>query len=66
LNEGKRANIRIADDANGSNAQRNRPGGVNVMFADGSVRFITDSIDVQSWMVLGTKSNGEVITADSY
>jgi hypothetical protein len=35
------------------------------MFADGSVRFIKDSVNQQTWMALGTKSNGEVITSDS-
>jgi hypothetical protein len=35
------------------------------MFADGSARFIKDSINVQSWMVLDASSNDEVITADS-
>ncbi len=55
-----------ADDSNFSNAQSNHPGGVNVMFADGSVRFVKDSINPQTWMALGTKSNGEVISSDSY
>jgi prepilin-type N-terminal cleavage/methylation domain-containing protein/prepilin-type processing-associated H-X9-DG protein len=54
------------DNSTFSNAQSNHPGGVNAMFADGSVRFIKDSISPQTWMALGTKSNGEVITADSY
>jgi hypothetical protein len=34
--------------------------------ADGSVRFIKDSISMQSWMALGTRAGGEVISADSY
>jgi hypothetical protein len=34
--------------------------------ADGSVRFIKDSINIRTCMVLGTKRNGEVISADSY
>lgn len=48
------------------NAQSNHPGGVNVMLADGSVRFIKDSISPQTWMALGTRANGEVISSDSY
>jgi prepilin-type N-terminal cleavage/methylation domain-containing protein/prepilin-type processing-associated H-X9-DG protein len=55
-----------ADDSNFSNAQSNHPGGVNVMFADGSVKFVKDSISPQTWMALGTKANCEVITSDSY
>jgi prepilin-type N-terminal cleavage/methylation domain-containing protein/prepilin-type processing-associated H-X9-DG protein len=42
------------------------PGGVGILFGDGSVRFIKDSISQQSWYSLGTKSGGEVISADSY
>jgi prepilin-type N-terminal cleavage/methylation domain-containing protein/prepilin-type processing-associated H-X9-DG protein len=55
-----------SDDSNFANSQSNHPGGVNVLFTDGSVRFIKDSISPQTWMALGTKANGEVITADSY
>jgi prepilin-type N-terminal cleavage/methylation domain-containing protein/prepilin-type processing-associated H-X9-DG protein len=54
------------DDANWSNAQSNHPGGVNVMMCDGSVRFVKDTVSPQTWMALGTKANGEVITSDSY
>jgi len=49
-----------------SNAQSNHPGGVNVMLADGSVRFVKDSIGQLTWMALGTMANGEVISSDSY
>ena len=42
------------------------PGGVNVLFADGSVRFIKDTIARNVWWSLGTKANGEIISSDSY
>jgi prepilin-type N-terminal cleavage/methylation domain-containing protein/prepilin-type processing-associated H-X9-DG protein len=42
------------------------PGGVNALFADGSVRFIKDSINRMTWWALGTRNAGEVISADSY
>lgn len=42
------------------------PGSVNALFADGSVHSIKNSIDVQTWCVLGTVGSGEVISADSY
>jgi prepilin-type N-terminal cleavage/methylation domain-containing protein/prepilin-type processing-associated H-X9-DG protein len=41
-------------------------GGINVGFADGSVRFIKDSINRTIWWSLGTKAGGEIISADSY
>ena len=54
------------DDSIFSNAQSNHPGGVNCLFSDGSVKFIKDSISPQTWMALGTRANGEVISSDSY
>jgi len=44
----------------------NHPGGVNIGFADGSVKFVKDSVNLQSWWALGTRAGGEVISADSY
>jgi len=44
----------------------NHPGGVNVGFADGSVKFIKDSISLQSWWALGTRAAGEVVSSDTY
>ena len=42
-------------------ARSNHPGGVNVLMADGSVRFVTDSIDLTTWRALGTCRGGEVL-----
>jgi prepilin-type N-terminal cleavage/methylation domain-containing protein/prepilin-type processing-associated H-X9-DG protein len=42
------------------------PGGVNMLVGDGSVKFIKDSINLQVWRALGTRSGGEVVSADSY
>ena len=48
-------------------ASRSRhPGGVNSLFADGSVRFIKGSINFYTWQALGTIQQGEVISSDSY
>jgi prepilin-type N-terminal cleavage/methylation domain-containing protein/prepilin-type processing-associated H-X9-DG protein len=44
----------------------NHPGGVNVGFADGSVKFIKDSVGLQAWWALGTRAGGEVISSDQY
>ena len=49
-----------------SRAESSHPGGVNVLFADGSVRFVKDSINQATWWALGTRANGEVISSDSY
>jgi prepilin-type N-terminal cleavage/methylation domain-containing protein/prepilin-type processing-associated H-X9-DG protein len=37
-------------------------GGVNVCFADGSVRFITNSIATNTWQWMSTRAGGEIIT----
>jgi prepilin-type processing-associated H-X9-DG protein len=47
-------------------ANSNHPGGINVAMADGSVKFIRDTINVQTWWALGSRNNGEVISADQY
>jgi prepilin-type N-terminal cleavage/methylation domain-containing protein/prepilin-type processing-associated H-X9-DG protein len=44
----------------------NHPGGINVLFADGSVRFVKDSVNQQTWMALGSRNGNEVLSADSY
>jgi prepilin-type N-terminal cleavage/methylation domain-containing protein/prepilin-type processing-associated H-X9-DG protein len=44
----------------------NHPGGVNVSFMDGSVRFIKNSISLQTWWFMGTRGRGEIISSDSY
>jgi prepilin-type N-terminal cleavage/methylation domain-containing protein/prepilin-type processing-associated H-X9-DG protein len=54
------------DDSVFSTVQSNHPGGVNVLMADGSGRFVKNSVSPQTWMALGTKSNGEVVSSDSY
>ncbi len=44
----------------------NHPGGVNLCFADGSVKFVKDSVNIQTWWALGTRNGAEVLSADSY
>ena len=44
----------------------NHPGGVNLALADGSVKFVKDSIGLQPWWALGTRASGEVLSADQY
>jgi len=58
IGSGARSDLNSADSYH--------PGGVNVTMADGSVKFIKDSINMLTWMALGTKANGEVIDASSF
>jgi prepilin-type N-terminal cleavage/methylation domain-containing protein/prepilin-type processing-associated H-X9-DG protein len=41
------------------------PGGVNVAFLDGSVRFVKDSVNPNTWWAIATRTGGEVIDAKS-
>jgi prepilin-type N-terminal cleavage/methylation domain-containing protein/prepilin-type processing-associated H-X9-DG protein len=47
-------------------ASSRHPGGVNTAFADGSVKFIKSSISNPTWVGLGTRNGGEIVSADSY
>ena len=49
-----------------SNANSYHPGGVNNLLADGSVKFLKDSINVNVWWALGTRNGGEIISSDAY
>ena len=41
-------------------------GGVNSLMADGSVKFMKNTINVGTWQALGSRNGGEVVSADSY
>ena len=47
-------------------ARSQHPGGVNVLLADGSVQFIKSTVNINTWRGLGSRSGGEVISADAY
>ncbi len=42
------------------------PGGVNVLFGDGSVRFVKSSVGYNIWYALGSRAGGELLSSDSY
>ena len=42
------------------------PGGVNALLLDGSVRFTKSTISQAAWRALGTRSGGEVLSADNF
>ena len=46
-------------------AGSSHPGGVNVLFGDGGVRFVKDSINYQIWYSIGTRAGGEVISGNA-
>jgi prepilin-type N-terminal cleavage/methylation domain-containing protein/prepilin-type processing-associated H-X9-DG protein len=48
-------------------ASRSRhPGGVNALMADGSVKFIKNTVDTVTWQALGSRNGGEVVSSDAY
>ena len=42
-------------------ARSRHTGGVNVVMGDGSIRFISNTIDLFTWRALGTQSDGLVL-----
>jgi prepilin-type processing-associated H-X9-DG protein len=44
----------------------NHPGGVNICFADGSVRWLKNQITYQTWWALGTRNGQEALSSDAY
>jgi prepilin-type processing-associated H-X9-DG protein len=40
--------------------------GVNVLFCDGSVRFVKETVERRTWRALGTRCGGEVVSASDY
>jgi prepilin-type processing-associated H-X9-DG protein len=47
-------------------ARSAHPGGVNASMMDGSVHFLSDSIDVSIMQALGTSAGGETVAANAY
>ena len=55
-----------SDHSDITNASSNHSSGCNVLMADGSVKFIKNSINMYTYWNIGTRANGEVVSADSY
>jgi prepilin-type N-terminal cleavage/methylation domain-containing protein/prepilin-type processing-associated H-X9-DG protein len=47
-------------------ARSQHPGGANVLLGDGSVKFVKDTVNPQTWWGLGSRNGGEVLSADAY
>jgi len=62
-----RCEIDTLDASSLSVAARSRhPGGVNALFADGGVRFIKSSINLQPWRAIGSRNGGEAVSSGDY
>ena len=44
----------------------NHPGGAIFAFGDGSVRFLKETIAINTYQSLGTRAGGEIISADAF
>jgi prepilin-type N-terminal cleavage/methylation domain-containing protein/prepilin-type processing-associated H-X9-DG protein len=58
--------FRCCEGDGAMNPTSNHPGGVNVSFMDGSVHFIKNTVNLQTWWFMGTRNRGEIISADTY
>ena len=56
----------VLEGLNIMNSQSNHPGGANFMFADGSVHYLKSTVNQLTYMSLGTRAGGEVISSDAY
>jgi len=54
------------DWAGSHTASSRHPGNVNVVFADGSVRSVKNSVNRVVWRALGTKAGREVVSSSDY
>jgi prepilin-type processing-associated H-X9-DG protein len=50
---------------NGRQPYSFHPGGVNVLFADGSVHFLRDDIDIRVLAALATRAGGEAVAGSA-
>jgi len=50
----------------GGQSRSTHPGGVNVGFGDGSVKFIKNSIAFPVWLAIEAKNDGFVLSSDQY
>jgi prepilin-type N-terminal cleavage/methylation domain-containing protein/prepilin-type processing-associated H-X9-DG protein len=47
-------------------ARSYHPGGVDLLFGDGHVAFIKDSVNLATWRAISTRAGGEVVSADAF
>jgi prepilin-type processing-associated H-X9-DG protein len=44
-------------------ARSRHPGGVVIALCDGSVRFVTDAVNIGTWQALSTMAEGDLVGA---
>lgn len=54
-------NVRMNYKGTATTASSRHTGGVNVASADGSLRFVSNSIDINTWWAFGSRDGGEVL-----
>jgi len=54
------------DNRGAYSATSRHSGGVNVLFGDGTVKFIKATINPQTWWALGTQANNETVSSSDY
>ena len=59
-NEYQRASVTLL------NASSNHSGGVNMLFMDGSVKFVKSSVNPMAYYAIATPDGGETVSADSF
>ncbi|WP_237722828.1 DUF1559 family PulG-like putative transporter, partial [Singulisphaera acidiphila] len=42
------------------------PGGVNLLFCDGHLAFVKDTVDITIWRGISSCAGGEVVSSDGY
>lgn len=54
-------NVRMNYKGTATTASSRHAGGVNVASADGSVRFVADSVDINTWWAFGSRNGSELL-----
>ena len=47
-------------------ARSYHPGGVDLLFCDGHVAFVKDTVNPLTWRAISTRAGGEVLSGDAY